>query len=141
MKNTFIIWLLLSIMLLGQDIHYPFPHDHSSPGSYTFNCREYAMARAYGGNYCSKMTIGGATEAIKGHHWNTFLWNKDSVAVGDIVLWGQQGEPHVAYVVAKYGNKLKKIYVDQVPGPGHAVETNKTLLWVIQNTAAVKNKS
>lgn len=141
MRNTFIIWLLLSIILFGQDIHYPFTHDYSHSGTNTSNCREYAMARAYGGSYCPNTKLGNVANSVSGSHWNNYTWNTSNIAVGDIVLWGTTGGLHAAYVVAKDGNSYQQIRVDQVPAPGQAVETNKTLWWVIQNTAAVNGGS
>lgn len=110
-------------ILPGQTIHWPIPHDLSH--SNNSNCRAYAMARAYGGNYCAgQIAYLGEPSSISGPQWeNGITYSPANVGDGDIISWNNDpnGGEHVAYYKSKNGTN---VYVDHKDGPSSPIQTN-----------------
>lgn len=145
MNNRIIISIVIMLTgLMGQAQHYPFPHDEDNENfpqnENSSNCREYAMARAFYGNYCPAADLGDKAEKIE--ESPVFIikpWNDELVQKYDIALWGIDGSGHAAYISEKYGNNFNQIYVDQKPSSDQedVVVVGKHLDWTKNNIQAV----
>jgi len=108
MKKLIQLILFIPILLISQNvIHYPFCPGYGHSQS---NCRAYAMASAYGGNYC-----GGDLEnicspdGISGAMWETTTYSGALAGTDgwNIIAWaGENASQHAAYFDFKSYNYL-----------------------------------